>query len=439
MGVHNLERVGGTGRVKHLVAELAQRGDRVSAHAVLVFHHQDGDAPVPGGHRGAFILSELWRGPPYIAGKVDSDRRAFTNLAFDRHVPAGLAHEAVDLAQPEPGAGPALLGGEERVERLIDHLGGHASAGVANGDEHILAGHEAGPGGLRLVQHGVGGLDDELAAIRHGIARVDHEVEHRVLELVAVGVGLPQFVGQNGLEPDRLAEAAPQKLRHAGHQLVGVELRRRERLLAGKGEQLLDQRGGAPAALLGARQIFFDFDVALGEAPRREIEAADDNGEHVVEVVRDAAGQLTDRFHLAGLAQRLLGVRPPLHFRGEFARALEYAILQRLRERAQFLFGMIALAFALAQLVGCVREREADRVDLAHRELARNDRPALPEGRCLGGQGLHRAGHAIADRISEQHGKHGQQQSDRSECPQRAIQARARGSIRNARKHHPAR
>src|SRR6476620_3950165 len=132
MGVHNLERVGGTGRVKYLVAALAQRGDRVSAHAVLVFHHQDSDAPVPGGHRGAFILGERWRGPPYITGKVDSDRRAFTNLAFDRHVPAGLAHEAVDLAQPEPGAGPALLGGEERVERLIDHLGGHASTGVAN-------------------------------------------------------------------------------------------------------------------------------------------------------------------------------------------------------------------------------------------------------------------------------------------------------------------
>ena len=152
----------------------------------------------------------------------------------------------------------------------------------------------------------------------------------------------------------------------------------------------------------------------LREAPLRQIEAADDDGQHVVEVVRDAAGELADRLHLLGLAQRLFGVRPPLHFRGEFARALEYAIVQRLRERAQFLFGMIALAFALAQVVGSARQREADGVDLAHRKLARNDRLSLPEGRCLGGQGLHRAGHAIADRISEQHREHGQQQSDRS-------------------------
>ena len=39
------------------------------------------------------------------------------------------------------------------------------------------------------------------------------------------------------------------------------------------------------------------------------VEAADDHGQQVVEVVRDPAGELADGLHLLGLAQRLLGFR----------------------------------------------------------------------------------------------------------------------------------
>ena len=39
----------------------------------------------------------------------------------------------------------------------------------------------------------------------------------------------------------------------------------------------------------------------------RDVDVAEDHGQHVVEVVRDAAGQPADRFHLLRLAQRLLG------------------------------------------------------------------------------------------------------------------------------------
>src|SRR5215218_8193829 len=39
------------------------------------------------------------------------------------------------------------------------------------------------------------------------------------------------------------------------------------------------------------------------KAAQRKVDPADDHGEHVVEVVRDAAGQLTDRLHLLDLAE----------------------------------------------------------------------------------------------------------------------------------------
>ena len=41
-------------------------------------------------------------------------------------------------------------------------------------------------------REGVAGLDGQLAAVRHGVARVDGEVEQRVLELRRVGLDRPQ-------------------------------------------------------------------------------------------------------------------------------------------------------------------------------------------------------------------------------------------------------
>ena len=47
------------------------------------------------------------------------------------------------------------------------------------------------------------------------------------------------------------------------------------------------------------------------EAAQREVEIADDRGEQIVEVVRDAAGEPADRLHLLRLAQRFLGRLAP--------------------------------------------------------------------------------------------------------------------------------
>ena len=82
------------------------------------------------------------------------------------------------------------------------------------------------PGILRrivAVEMGVGGLDGELAAVGHGVARVDREVEDRVFELVGIGLDPPQAGGEHGLDLDRLAERAVEQFRHAGDQLVDVD------------------------------------------------------------------------------------------------------------------------------------------------------------------------------------------------------------------------
>ena len=44
----------------------------------------------------------------------------------------GLGDDAVHGGQPQAGAGAVALGGEERLEGVVDDLGGHAGAGVAD-------------------------------------------------------------------------------------------------------------------------------------------------------------------------------------------------------------------------------------------------------------------------------------------------------------------
>ena len=110
---------------------------------------------------------------------------------------------------------------------------------------------------IGLVEVAVGGLDRDLAAVRHGVAGIEREIEQRVFELVGIGEGAPQPAGQHGFERHRFAERAAQEIAGAGDELVGVDDLRLERLLAREGEQPAGQGGGALRALqrhlLGAR------------------------------------------------------------------------------------------------------------------------------------------------------------------------------------------
>ena len=74
------------------------------------------------------------------ARQIDRDGRALADLAFDPDLAARLVGEAEDLAEAEAGALADRLGGEEGLERALEHLGRHAAAGVGDADLHIFAG-----------------------------------------------------------------------------------------------------------------------------------------------------------------------------------------------------------------------------------------------------------------------------------------------------------
>ena len=61
------------------------------------------------------------------------------------------------------------------------------------------------------------------------------------------------------------------------------------------------------------------FQLAL-----RALKIADDDGEQIIEVVRNTAGELADRFELLRLPQPLFGRYPPIDFRVKTLGSLQY-------------------------------------------------------------------------------------------------------------------
>ena len=112
-------------------------------------------------------------------------------------------------------------------------------------------------------------------------------------------------LGSARLETDVRGERAADQLERLGHDMGEVDRRALAALAAAVGEDLLDQRATAGrgdehvlriALERRATGRFLDEHFAVGEHTRQDI----------VEVVRDAAGEPPDRFHLLRLAQPLL-------------------------------------------------------------------------------------------------------------------------------------
>ena len=86
-----------------------------------------------------------------------------------------------------------------------------------------------------------------------------------------------------------------------GDQAVDLEDGRLERLAAAESEKLIGQGGGPAGGVANFLDLVSDlaFHRALGQ---EQIAVAENGGEKIIEIVRDAAGQLTERFHALGAA-----------------------------------------------------------------------------------------------------------------------------------------
>ncbi len=111
---------------------------------------------------------------------------------------------------------------------------------------------------------------------------------------------------EDGLDFDLLAERRAKQLCDIEDGAVDVDIARLQRLLAGEGEQMLDQLGAAFRRLIDQGCRLQQLRLVL-QARHQRFGGAGDHGEHVVEIMRDAAGELADGVELLRLLQLALG------------------------------------------------------------------------------------------------------------------------------------
>src|SRR5574338_81701 len=339
VGLEQLDRLGAAAAGDRLVVEVLERSDGRSAHPRVVLDQQDPRAGDMGVGLGALLRGGVQphrRSRGLGARQVDGNGGAAPDLAFDPDLAARLVGEAKNLAEPKAGALAHRLGGEEGFERALLHFGAHPAAGIGDADLHIIAGADIADlvgGDLHVA-----GVDAHHSLAVHRVAGVDREVENRMLELVRVDISGPGIGGEIDLDADALAERPVAQVGHPRNQLAAVDPLWEQRLGPGEGQQPAGQRGGPGRTLHRILQLHQHFAPRTVESALGQVDPADDDGEHIIEVVRDAAGELPDRLHLLHLAQLGFGRLALLRLRfqrlvglPQFLGALAHGELERFR------------------------------------------------------------------------------------------------------------
>ena len=180
----HLERCSAVLSLEDGEAAARQLGHHEAAHRSIVLRQQDdafafddgGGIGRDGGHRRGREIG--------LARKVNLERRPLVRRAVELNVAAALADDRLHHRQPEAGAAPLILRGEEGLEHAIAHFRRHAEAGVGHHQRDVRPGNDVD---VVVAELDIRERDGERAAARHRIARVDHEVHHHLADLLRVG------------------------------------------------------------------------------------------------------------------------------------------------------------------------------------------------------------------------------------------------------------
>ena len=184
------------------------------------------------------------------------------------------------------------------LEDTPAHVGRHARAGIADSEHHEGAGLDRlVPSRVPVVEIDVRRFDGECPAVRHGVAGVHRKVHEDLGNLARIGVHEPESLAHARHEGDVLADDPPKHPAHIDDRVVEVQGLRPQNLLPAEGQQL----GGQERGLLGRTADLGDVvapAITGWQIVHDQIRVARDRGQHVVEVVSDAAGEQPHRLEL---------------------------------------------------------------------------------------------------------------------------------------------
>ena len=170
------------------------------------------------------------------------------------------------------------------------------------------------PHAVGVVERRIGHFERQASGALHRVARIDRQVQDRVLELRRVDLGGPEAARDHHLDVDLFAQRAAHHVFHIGQQAPDFDRLRFERLAPRKRQQGAGQLGAPFDAAHCVLDALLDLGQAVGAA-RDQLQVAADDLQQVVEVVRHAAGQFADRFHLLRLLQRRLSAAHDVQLR----------------------------------------------------------------------------------------------------------------------------
>src|SRR5271166_1096988 len=124
--------------------------------------------------------------------QVDLHGRPLADAAVDTDRSAGLTHDAEHHGPAQPRSSADLLGRKKGLERVLDDLRAHPGPGVAQRNKDaVTTGYVVRQ--LSIAGADIRCFDQEGAALRHRVARVDGDIQKRGLDLIDIDHDRPEF------------------------------------------------------------------------------------------------------------------------------------------------------------------------------------------------------------------------------------------------------
>ena len=150
---------------------------------------------------------------------------------------------------------------------------------------------------------------------------VVHEIQQDLFDGVTVRRDLGQVLVRKDEQLDIRRQHAPQHSGQIVQQVAQMNRLERQRRAAGKPQQLIHHQAAADRCRDDVAQARF-----IGSAGQ-QLGVGEDDRQQIVEVVRDPAGELADRFHLLRLAELFFQAAPLTDVFGEHLVTLDPAVL----------------------------------------------------------------------------------------------------------------
>src|SRR6266480_1528078 len=147
-------------------------------------------------------------------------------------------------------------------------------------------------------------LEAECSSCGHRVARIHRQIQQDLLHLIAVRHDPAEISTGPNVNMNVLTDEAGKKIGYFHNGVVKVEDRRLEDLLAAESQQLAHEGLRAVRALHDFR-YFAAETVITGLGWKGQLRIAADDGQKIVEIVRDTTGKPAERLHFLRLTELL--------------------------------------------------------------------------------------------------------------------------------------